>query len=118
MLHKRVDPFDQVLDANEGAAANGPLGDQAKPTLHLIQPGRVRRRIVNVIARPLCQPGAHLAMLVRGVIVHDEVNVELFRDTGVEATERGEKLLVSVAGLAFGEDRAGGDVKRGVTTAK
>ena len=38
VLDKGVDLFDQILDAAEGAAANGPLSDQAEPALHLIQP--------------------------------------------------------------------------------
>jgi len=38
VLDKGVDLFDQILDAAERAAANDPLGDQAKPALHLIQP--------------------------------------------------------------------------------
>ena len=37
VLDKGVDLFDQLLDAAKRAAANGPLGDQAKPTFHLTQ---------------------------------------------------------------------------------
>jgi hypothetical protein len=52
-------------------------------------------------------------MLVRGVVVRDEVNVELFRYGCVQAAEEGEKLLVSVAGFAFREDGASCDVESG-----
>ena len=34
--------------------------------------------------------GADLGMLMRGVVVHDEVNVELFGNTGVQAAQEGE----------------------------
>ena len=52
VLHKGVDLVHQILHAAEGAAANGPLAEQGKPALHLIQRRRVRRRVVNVIAGP------------------------------------------------------------------
>jgi len=112
VLDKGVDLFDQILDAAEGAAANGPLSDQAEPALHLIQPRRVCRGVVNVIEGSLGQPGAHLTMFVRGVVVHHQVHVELFRNTGVQLAQKREKLLMPVARLALGEDRTGGNVER------
>jgi len=58
------------------------------------------------------QPGPHFGMLVGGIVVHDEVNVEFFRNTGIQSAEEGEKLLVPVARLAFGEDCARSKVER------
>ena len=49
------------------------MARSAKPALHLIQPRRVCRRVVNV-------------MFVRRVIVHNQVHVKLFRKTGVQGT--------------------------------
>jgi hypothetical protein len=51
-------------------------------------------------------------MFVRRVVVHNQVHVELFRNTGVQLAQKREKLLMPVAGLALGEDRTGGDVER------
>ena len=105
VLDKRVDLFDQILDVAEGPTANGPLGDQAKPALHLIQPRRVGWRVMYLITGPLGQPGAHLTMFVRRVVVHNQVHVELFGNTGVQAAQKREKLLVPVARLEL-DDRA------------
>src|ERR1700685_4089487 len=68
---------------------------------------------MNLISGPLRQPGSHLRMLVGGVIVDDQMNVQFRRDAVVEATQKREKLLMPVARFAFGENGAGGDIQRG-----
>jgi hypothetical protein len=50
-------------------------------------------------------------MFVGGVVIDDEVNIELCGDAGIQITQEGKELLVSMARLAFGEDGAGGNVK-------
>ena len=47
---------------------------------------------MNLIAGPLRQPGTHFQMLVGGVVVDDQVNVQLWRDAVVEAAQKREKL--------------------------
>ena len=111
MLDEGVDLLDQVFHAAERAPADGALGDQTEPARYLIQPRGIGGRVVEVVARPLCQPSSYSGMLVSGVVVDDEMNVEILRHAGIEAAEEGEKLLMPVAGLAFGEDGAGGDVE-------
>ncbi len=102
-------------------------------TLHQIQPGGARGREVQMHARMFGQPGAHRGVLVRGVVVHDEVEGQFARglpldhfeegqplgvgvgvaggggavDFAVEVTERGEKRDRAVAGGVVG---AGADV--------
>jgi hypothetical protein len=39
VLNEVVDSGDDVCDASEASAADGLLGDQAKPTLDLVEPG-------------------------------------------------------------------------------
>ena len=69
--HERVNFVDQVVNTAERAAPNGSLADKCKPALYLVQPGRVSWRVVNVITGTSCQPGAHLRMFVRGVVIHN-----------------------------------------------
>jgi hypothetical protein len=64
-----------------------------------------------VVAGMVRQPGPHFGVLVRGIVIHDEVDLEFFWDSGVQPAQEREKLLVAVAGLAFGEDSAGGDIE-------
>ncbi len=47
---------DQFFNAAEGSATDGLLGDDVKPDFHLVEPGRVGRSEVHVIAGPRCQP--------------------------------------------------------------
>ena len=42
---------------------------------------------MNMIARPLCQPDANLGVLVRSVVVHDQVNLEISGNASVQAPQ-------------------------------
>ena len=66
---------------------------------------------MDVVAGPLCKPGSHLCMLVRGVVVDDQVNVKCLWNARIQPSQESEKLLVPMAGLAFGEHGAGGDIE-------
>ena len=57
-----------------------------------------------MVSRSPCEPGSDLRVLVGGVVVGDEVNVEGFGDVGVDVAQEGEKLLVAMALLALGDD--------------
>ena len=98
------DAPDQVRHALEGAATDGLLGDQSEPALDLIEPRGVGRRVVQVVARVAREPGAHLGMLVRAVVVADQVHVELGGDVAVDVPQEGQELLVSMATFALRED--------------
>lgn len=52
---------------------------------------------------------------MRGEVVHDQVHVQFFGNACIQTVEAREKLLVSMAGRAFGEHSAGGDVEGGRT---
>jgi hypothetical protein len=60
-----------------------------------------------------CEPGANLGMLVRGVVIDDEMEVEFGGHAGVQVAQEVEELLVPVARLAFGKHGTGGDVEHG-----
>ena len=59
---------------------------------------------IHVEARPLCQPGAHLGMLVGGVIVHYQVDMQFGGNTGLHAAQERQELLMAMTGLALGKD--------------
>jgi len=113
VLHEGVDLGHQFLDAAEGAAADGALGEQSEPPFHLVQPGGIGGRVVQVETGMLRQPGTNLGMLVRGVVIDDEVEIEFCGHAGVQVAQKGEELLVPVARLAFGKHGTGGNVERG-----
>ena len=90
----------------ERAAADRTLGDEGEEAFDLVEPGGVGGREVNVPARTAGEPGSDLGMLVGGVVVDDEMDVELSRHVGLDVTQEGEELLMAMAGFALGDDRA------------
>ncbi len=79
-----LDFGDQLFDAREAAGPDRPLGDDPKPALHLVKPGGIGRRVVDMEPWPLRQPGADYGVLVSAVVVDDHVHVELGRDLLVD----------------------------------
>ncbi len=113
MLDEVVDSGDQVFDAPETPSADRLLGDEAEPSFHLIEPGRVGGSVVDLEAGPLRQPESYLGMLVGGVVVYDQMNIKSLRHGLIDALEEPKELLMTVACLALRQDSAGGDVKGG-----
>ena len=113
MLNEVVDSGDQVLDAPEAVSANRLLGDEPKPSLDLIEPGRVGWRVVDLEAWPLPQPESYLGMLVGGVVVDYQMDIQAFWHSLIDAREELKKLLMTVACFALRQDGPGGDVKSG-----
>lgn len=82
-----VDLGDEIFGADEGTTADLLLSEQRKPTLDLIDPGRVSRRELDVETPPCREPFAHLRVFVCGVIVHDDMDVEFLGHAGVDMLE-------------------------------
>ena len=101
-----VDFFDEFAGGLERAATDLTLGDESKEAFYLIEPGGIGRREVNVPTRTTCEPGSDLGMLVGGVVVDDEMDIELGRHIGLDVTQEGEKLLMTMARFALGDHRA------------
>lgn len=59
------------------------------------------------------KPGADQLGLVDGVIVHDEVDVEIARDIRLDLGEKVPELGRPVAWIAFADDPTGRDIERG-----
>ena len=79
-----VDFFDEVGGGLEGTTTDGALGDECEEPFDLVEPGRVGGREVNVPTRAAGEPSSDFGMLVGGVVVDDEMDVELDRHIGVD----------------------------------
>jgi len=66
-----------------------------------------------MVARSFSEPSAHLGMLVGGIVVNDEMNVELGRRLVVNDPQEGEKLLMAMTLAAFADHLAGGHIEGG-----
>ena len=68
-----VDGAFQFVDGMESAATNHFIGDEAKPTLHLIEPGTASRREMEVetAALPGFEPALDSGTLVSAVVIQN-----------------------------------------------
>ena len=66
----------QVLDRGEDPAGNDIALDPGEPVFDLIEPRGVSRCEVKVPTRTTCEPGFDLGMLMGGIVVDDEMDVE------------------------------------------
>ena len=113
MGDKGVDLQDQFPGALERPPADGPLGDDPEPALHLVQPGGIGGGVMDVEPGMAGQPGADLLVLMRGIVVDDQVDVEIGRHVVIDLFQEREELLVAVAGLAPSQNRSVGHVQGG-----
>src|SRR5215467_2219134 len=63
-------------------------------------------------ARSACQPGFHARMLVRAVVIDDEMDLQASRDLGLDLAQEGQELLMPMTRLAVGEYVAAEDIER------
>ena len=67
---------------------------------------------MDVVARAPRQPRLDLGVLVGGVVVHHQMDVEVRGHIPVDAAQEGQVVLVPVAPFALRVHLAGGDVER------
>ena len=108
-----LDFCDQCFDARETSTPDRSLGDDPKPALYLVKPGGLGRRVVDVEAWPLRQPGAEFGVLESAIVVDDQVHVELGGNFLVDPPQETQELLVTVPGFALGDHRTSGHVQSG-----
>ena len=113
MLDEALDVADDSLGAGEGTSANGLLGNVAEAAFDLVEPGRIGWGELQVVARTPSEPSADFGMFVSGVVVNDEMDVEGVGHIAVDLTQECEELLMTVSGMAMGDDLAGGDIESG-----
>ena len=67
---------------------------------------------MNLVSGSLGQPGFHLGVFVRRVVVHDQMHVQLPGNVVVDMPWKGQKLLVPMAAFALTERFPRGHVQR------
>lgn len=94
-------------------AADLLIGEHGEEPFDLIDPGCAGRREVSVPARTFGQPVADRLGLVGGIVVHDELDVEIDGHVGLDLVEDLAELAGAMLRVATAEDGAGGDVEGG-----
>ncbi len=88
-----------------GAAFDLPFGDQGEEALDLVDPGGTGRREVDMPVRALGRPVADRLGFVGGVVVQDQMNVEVSQDIGLVLVEALDELAGTVASGGTGRSR-------------
>lgn len=105
-----IDLGDEVFRA-ERSAADRLVSNQAEEALDQIEPGAVGRDEMHVPVRPSREPGLHSGVLLGAVVIDDAMNIQVGGDGFVDLAQEGQKLLVSMARLALGQNGAIQDVE-------
>lgn len=101
-----------------------PKGGDAAPRLILLSVRRAKKRPtwlshanwsgqVHVPARPFSHPSLDQCGLMRGVIVHDEMDVEFARHSGLDLVEELTEFGSTVTSLALADGSSGRNVESG-----
>src|SRR5258708_30328577 len=101
VVHVGIDLPLEFSHRLEGAAADRLVGDQRKPTLDLVEPRAIGRGEMDVETWPPREPGTHPWMLVGGVVVADQMHVELGRHVGLDMAQEGQELLMPMSLFAL-----------------
>ncbi len=87
MLEVAANGLLELLGRAMSAATDVALRERCEPTLDLVEPGCRGRSEVDVEPRVACEPGSDRRGLVRPVVVHHEVDVQLGRDAGLDGSQ-------------------------------
>ena len=83
-----------------------------EPALHEVQPGSVGGREVDVKARSFGEPVPDQRRLVRRVVVHDQMHVEVARHGGIHRIQKLPKLARTMPLMKLRDEFTGLDVER------
>src|SRR5258708_34202371 len=97
MLEVVLDGGFEFGNAFEDAGADAVSGDKAEEALNLVKPGPGSGCEVHVEARMPFEPRLDLGVLVCGVIVGDQMDVEVRRRLSVDAAQKLKPAAAAVA---------------------
>ena len=97
----------------EDTASDSIDSDAAEEALDLVEPRCRRRGEVHVETWMPLKPSLHLGVLVGGVIVSDEVQIQPLWAVAVDGAQKFKPFLVAVALHALPNNPAGGDIEGG-----
>src|ERR1700690_2615310 len=87
------------------------LGQCGEPALDLIEPGCRSRGEVRMKPRTTSQPSAHSGCLVRPIVVHHQMDVQLGWNGFLDGSQELEKLSATMTPMRLTDDLARGDIE-------
>src|SRR6478672_10129559 len=88
ILNKVFDGLLELLDRVMIASLDLLLTELGKRALDLIDPRTVGWGKVQVVARPFGQPATHERCLVGGVVIQDNMDLLVFRHSGIDLVQK------------------------------
>src|SRR4029453_12726165 len=101
-----IDGHLEIADAAVNATAELLLGEQREPTLYEIDPRRALRREVQMIPGPLREPPLDQWGLVGGVVVDDQMDVQLLGDRRIDRVQELPELDRPVPAMCLADTPA------------
>ena len=112
-LDELTDDLAQLLNTTECPAIKSAALKAGKPALDRIEPRGAGGREVHDEARVLGQPLLDVGMLVGGVVVHDQVQLQVLGRLALDQAQEFEPLLMPVPILAHRDHGAVQCIERG-----
>src|SRR5579862_6889695 len=91
-------------------ALSGQFGEEA---FNRVEPGGRGRGEMEMKPLVPSEPGLNLGMLVRGIVVHDQMEFPRGRGLTIDLVEKADEFLMPVARHALADDTAAKHVERG-----
>ena len=113
MIEKAEDVGDQGPDAAKTPRADDLGGDLAKEAFHQIEPGGRGGDKMDVKTGMTLKPSGDFGVLVGGIVVANDVKLQLRGDLLINLAQEGEPLLMAMARGGVGKHLAGKVVQGG-----
>lgn len=107
-----LDGLLELARGTMGSAADAGLCEGGEPALDLIDPGSRGRGEMNMKSRTSSKPGADRCGLVGAVVVHDQMDVQIRRNTLLDGVQKAQEFGGPVSRLRLTDDLTGGDIER------
>ena len=95
-----LDCLDEVAHGMKGSATDAFACDLGKPAFDLVQPRGAGRGKVKMITRVGTEPVLHLRMLVRAVVVQDQMHFRMGREILIQMIQESNEFPTSLPILA------------------
>jgi len=105
--------IEQLRHARIVASLDLALGEQAKETLYLVDPGSVCGGEMEVVTRMAQQPALDKRSFMRGVIIHYKMDVEFGGNAVFYVIKEAPELHGAMPRRAFSENLASGNIQGG-----
>src|SRR5277367_4422715 len=80
------------------------FGQRGKPALNLVKPGSGCWSEMDMEAWMTSEPGTHGRSLVRAVVVHHQMHVQLRRNVGFDRTQELQELSAAMTPMQLADD--------------